>query len=147
MKTLNVQFGQLLFEPPLDDEETGITNGVADIFINATVEGNSPMVLDDIVTTEVNRLFGTADNFDHIAYVLPPGSELNSDSNWLAYAYIGWYRSVFNDKWAGTISTQMHEIGHNLRLQHSGQGNKKYGDQPGYMGYSYFSSKWPLMCY
>jgi hypothetical protein len=53
-------------------------------------------------------------------------------------AYIGGYISVFNDEWCLHPSTQVHEIGHNLRLQHSGEnGEGKYDDRIGLMGISY----------
>ena len=45
-------------------------------------------------------------------------------------AYIGGYISVFNDEWCLYPSIQVHEIGHNLRLQHSGEnGEGKYDDR------------------
>jgi hypothetical protein len=55
--------------------------------------------------------------------------------------------SVYNDELCTSVSSQMHEIGHNLNLGHSSQGNDKYGDQTGMMGYSYRSSETPKMCF
>jgi hypothetical protein len=39
------------------------------------------------------------------------------------------------------------EIGHNLNLDHSWEGNAEYNDQSGVMGYSYANSDAPLMCF
>lgn len=39
------------------------------------------------------------------------------------------YRSVYNDSACRQVSTQVHEVGHNLNLNHSGQGNSEYGDK------------------
>lgn len=46
-----------------------------------------------------------------------------------AYAYINHYLSVYNDRWCESVSGQMHEIGHNLGLAHSGEGSNNYADQ------------------
>ncbi len=54
--------------------------------------------------------------------------------------------SVYNDNWCRYPSGQVHEVGHNLGLNHAGEGTIKYADQTGFMGYSYarFNQK---MCY
>jgi hypothetical protein len=41
--------------------------------------------------------------------------------------------SVYNNKWCTYMSGQVHEIGHNLGLAHSGEGTVAYGDQTGMM--------------
>jgi hypothetical protein len=53
---------------------------------------------------------------------------------------------VYNNDWCRYPSGQVHEIGHNLGLNHAGEGSEEYGDQTGFMGYSYasFTTK---MCY
>jgi len=41
--------------------------------------------------------------------------------------------SVYNDEWCTYLSAQLHELGHNLNLGHSGEGSQAYDDQSGYM--------------
>jgi len=56
---------------------------------------------------------------------------------WVAYGYVYWYRTVFNNEWCGFVSAAVHEIGHNLGMAHSSKGIVEYGDKQGMMGYSY----------
>ena len=74
---------------------------------------------------------------------MPPGTS----GLWIAYAYINDNLSVYNHDWCGRVSAQMHEIGHNYNLDHSGTvtGNE-YGDRSGYMGISYPFDDLPIMC-
>ena len=53
---------------------------------------------------------------------------------------------MFNNEWCQYSSTQVHEDGHNLGLYHAGEGNDEYGDETGFMGYSYASFE-TKMCY
>lgn len=47
---------------------------------------------------------------------------------------------MYNDDWCNVPSTQVHEVGHNLRLQHAWEeGEGEYKDQSGMMGMSYGS--------
>ncbi len=48
---------------------------------------------------------------DHIMLCIPPGT-----GNWASSATVGGWRTVYNDVWCGFISSQMHELGHNLGL-------------------------------
>ena len=66
-----------------------------------------------------------------VGQCIPPGTS----GGWIAYAYINHWLSVYNDRWCEYPSGQMHELGHNLNLAHSGEG-ATYDDQSGMMGYS-----------
>ena len=50
-------------------------------------------------------------------------------------AYGDDYLSVYNDEWCSYANTQLHEVGHNLGLDHSGIPGEEYGDTTGFMGY------------
>lgn len=138
-------FGKLVFNPIADDFIGGITNGVTEIFLNRTANGSTNVWLVDEATSVIRSRYGSPELFDHIVYVLPPGTISRGKTRWLAYAYINWYESVYNNEWAGSVSTQMHEIGHNINLHHSNEGALVYNDQTGYMGYSYNSQETPQM--
>ena len=43
--------------------------------------------------------------------------------------------SVYNDEICRYPNIQLHEVGHNLGLDHSGIGNDEYADESGFMGY------------
>ena len=51
--------------------------------------------------------------------------------NWIAYAYVNHWLSVYSNENCSSPSIGMHEIGHNLGLGHSGQGSNQYSDQSG----------------
>jgi hypothetical protein len=85
----------------------------------------------------------TTRDFDYLIICMPPGS----GRSWIAYAYLSSYLSVYNAEFCGSVSTLMHEIGHNLGFQHSSQGSDEYGDESGVMGYSYKIDDGPRMCF
>ena len=113
---------------------TGITYGVASVSIG-NVLGKNPFNLENQVVDVAQRSLGISNlesKFDHVMICMPPGTLYGGTrSNWYAYGYLNWYRTVYNDKWCGYYSVPMHEIGHNLNLQHSSHGDVGYGDQTG----------------
>jgi len=55
---------------------------------------------------------------------------------------------VYNNDWCIHPSVQMHEIGHNLGLQHSSENGIPYYDQSDIMGISYTTDhEFPKMCF
>jgi len=84
---------------------------------------------------------GLQNQYDFVMFCLPPGT-----GNWAAYAYVNRWDSYYNNQWCSSVSSQMHELGHNLNLGHSGEVNS-YDDESGMMGYSYPESDWPRKCY
>ena len=96
-----------------------------------TKDGDSKMV--NAITNALNDNFGVSNPnrlADHVMYCLPPNT-----MSGIAYAWYNSWNSVYSDDWCTSVSAQMHEIGHNLNLKHSGeidgQTNNQYGDQSG----------------
>ena len=55
--------------------------------------------------------------------------------------------SVYSDTWCNSVSSQLHEVGHNLNFGHASEGTAEYGDQSGMMGNSYSQHDTPVMCF
>jgi len=126
-----------------------ITNGVLDVSIDTYVPGTSRFDVEDALEQAADSLTGGFQGqFDHVMLCLPPGStNSRHDANWVAYGYIGSWLSVYNDDYCSSMSTQVHEIGHNFGLAHSGKDEVSYGDKSGMMGYSYKQDNGPLQCF
>ncbi|TDR19454.1 hypothetical protein [Marinicella litoralis] len=121
-----------------------IVDGVVQLTIDMDVQGISSGTVRNAVVTAGNELFGSLfSQADHIMFALPP----NTDGSWIAYASVNGSSSVYNDNWATYVSAQMHELGHNLGMGHSGIGGNEYADTSGMMGYSYSNDDGPLMCF
>jgi hypothetical protein len=115
-------------------------DGVIDGAVQITIPYNTIGVSRNTVETYVDDYiedngYDWLEAFDHIMYVLPAGTEFFGA---LAYADSTFKKTVYNDMAASSITTQMHEIGHNLGMAHSGQGESVYGDKSCYMGKSFF---------
>merc|ERR1719261_1119471 len=54
--------------------------------------------------------------------------------------------SFYNDKQCTYSSAQLHEVGHNLGLAHSGEGDAQYADTSGSMGFT-INTENTLSCY
>jgi hypothetical protein len=72
-------------------------------------------------------------------YVFPDAVDFGGAA---AYAYLNWHRSVYMGGYASILLVQMHEIGHNLYMHHSGEGTSTYGDKTCFMG----TSLWFVCC-
>jgi hypothetical protein len=128
--------GQLTFIPY--DE-----SGVIEVELEGYVEGSSKFNVQDAMVNAASSRFGyLPDEFDHVMLCMPPGT-----GSWIAYAYVNSWLSVFNDDWCQQLSTQVHEVGHNLGLAHSGKGGDDYADKSGMMGYSFKLNDAPLQCF
>lgn len=75
-----------------DTTITGIENGV----IRAAALAQAADELGDLQTIA-----------DYTMLCMPPGTA----GGWIAYAYVNWYVSVYNDQWCTFPSAQLHEIG------------------------------------
>lgn len=121
-----------------------IVGGVLDIVIDVAVTdyaGSQKKELERVVDAEVTRLGYMGDGitkFDFLMYVMPPQAILGG-GNVLAYAYVKGRKSVYRD--VPTFQTNIHELGHNMGLKHSGiEGGSSweriYGDTTCQMGYT-----------
>jgi hypothetical protein len=110
-----------------------ITNGVLEIEVPYSLNGVDRYTAMDHAVAETQRVLGssTYNSFDHIMYVMPLYVDFGGAA---AFAYIGWYRSVFMNQYASHLQVQVHEFGHNLRMLHSGEDGSTYGDGTGMMG-------------
>jgi hypothetical protein len=125
-------FGQLQFYPAVGNN---ILNGVMNIEIS---KGGGTLsilsLLSDLEVAVEDKMPSNIDP-DHIMYVIPHGTEFQGGTAWVAFAYVGGYSSFYNNMWGDYLSSQMHEVGHNLGFHHSSEGFVQYGDTTGLMGY------------
>lgn len=129
--------GKLRIEPYRGQTATGryISDGVVEIQIDYNTRrlGNFKSI-QDATLRAAYRQIGNLDSefFDLVMFCLPPGT-----GEWIGYAFVNLKFSFYNNKWCSSVSSQLHEVGHNLGLAHSGQDGGTYDDQSGAMGYSY----------
>jgi len=132
-----------------------ITEGATTVQLNVNIANMADSQIASLMMDELESKTGVSCAASscvgpnvHVLLVIPSG--------FLAWAYVSGkisaYGNVNSFEWASSLSAQMHEVGHNLGLEHSGDGDttssfNEYGDQSGYMGYSYNSNDTPLMCY
>lgn len=112
---------QLTFSPY--DYGDSITNGIVEVTINSATTGVDILSLTNTLyeaTVDVvgNNLFAAK----HVMYCLPYGTEFEGSKGWVAFANMNGKSSYYNNKWCDRLSSQMHEIGHNLGKTSSSRG-------------------------
>jgi len=122
-------------------------NGIVDVTIGTAATMYNEKTLENEALIAAERTYGKdftlSETFDMVMFCQPPGT-----GSWVAYAYVNDWRSYYNDFWCQRVSSQMHEIGHNMNLAHSGlPGLSEYGDKSGMMGYSYNEDDGPKKCF
>ena len=129
-------YSKLIMDPANKVTTTGvaISNGVYTVHINRRAKNKPESKIKDAVIAQLENELGSLNGqFDHVILCLPRGT----NGNWLAYAYINHHMSVFNDDECNFVSGQVHEIGHNIGLAHSGEGGDEYDDQSGMVRFSF----------
>jgi hypothetical protein len=123
---------------------TNIVNGVTTVTVNTgcTTSSCDSRLRNEAINV-INNAFGQSANSiaNHVMFCLPPNA-----MSGIAYAWVPGWRSVYKDEWCTYVSGQMHEIGHNIGFYHSNE-KSSYEDQSGMMGYSYYGSDTPVMCF
>ena len=126
-------YGKLIFKPTmkLNGNDPPLSfSGVYDVTIPIRVENMDNLWVQNNVTAQLKKEwkdtslprgykdYHTDDSspFDHIIYCIPPGTE----GTWVAFGYENGWLTIMNDAYCERLSSQMHELGHNLRVTHAG---------------------------
>jgi len=125
-------YGKLQIEPfkGKTPSNVNINNGIVDVKIDLDIT-TTDQGLDQAALKAANEQLGDLNDpmFGLVMFCFPPGR------NFVAFAYPNSKYSFYNNQWCGYVSAQMHEVGHNLGLGHSGEvGGGDYGDLTGMMG-------------
>eukprot|EP00537_Pseudo-nitzschia_pungens_P001583 CAMPEP_0172361126 /NCGR_PEP_ID=MMETSP1060-20121228/5013_1 /TAXON_ID=37318 /ORGANISM="Pseudo-nitzschia pungens, Strain cf. cingulata" /LENGTH=1053 /DNA_ID=CAMNT_0013083295 /DNA_START=158 /DNA_END=3319 /DNA_ORIENTATION=- len=147
------KFGSILNSTMFPGVKNGtFIPGIVDVYVDAlATPGNHPNLENEAeieassryAVGGMNETGSLANDFDFVLFCLPPGT-----GDWVAYAYVNDHRSYFNDKWCQRVSAQMHEIGHNLNLGHSGLPEQSsYADVSGMMGFAHEKDDAPIQCF
>jgi hypothetical protein len=137
--------GALQFVPAIGEN---IQGGVGELYIDENTIGVYNKNLHGILRQEFQTKFGDESNYDHILYCLPQGTAEQNNPNWIAYAYGDTSFSYYNNEWCGSLTTKMHEVGHNLGVGHSGEGPEgDYEDRTCVMGVSFLAKEGPQECF
>jgi len=126
-----------------------IVDGVLEVNLDISTNGVSGFALENEISKVAKSLLGVHAStylegvYDLVLMCLPPGTEVKT-----AYGYTGFGRSVYSDEWCLFPSAQMHEVGHNLGLDHSSENGLEYGDRTDIMGSSTsLHHEYPKMCF
>ena len=118
---------QLIIEPAANRNTlqgtVGVRNGITSITLNiaADVANDNNKELEKAAEAQVQREYGNVRlQYDLVMFCLP------RTGKYVAYAYINRWLSVYNGSWCQRVSTQMHEVGHNLGFAHSNQNGIAY---------------------
>eukprot|EP00536_Pseudo-nitzschia_multiseries_P003495 jgi/Psemu1/7912/gm1.7912_g len=154
--------GKLKFKPA---QGTNINNGVATIQLDKVVGKMGYTSNDGSVVKEIESkalsLFGRAfRQFDQVMICMPPGVTVVNPQGAVTDKYTAFvpgdkpyafFLSIYNDEWCTSLSAGMHEVGHNLGLNHAGENMNgifaQYEDETGMMGYSGRRKDGPLKCF
>jgi len=122
-----------------------ITDGVVEVTLNGiNVTGLDRFTVEDYVTDALPTFVDNLAPYEHIMYIVPDSVSFGGAA---AYAYVGGTISQYRSKYSYQLICLMHEIGHNLRMGHSGENGVTYADGTGYMGNQGWDDDTPRMCF
>jgi len=128
-------YGKLKIEPftGRTPSNRNVNNGVVNVEMDYSMADGGDISMQKAAMNAAKEYVGDLNDpmFDLVMFCFPPGK-----SNFIAYAFPNSRYSFYNNDWCGYVSAQMHEVGHNLNLGHSGEGSSPYGDVTGMMGSS-----------
>merc|ERR1712151_1245996 len=137
-----------------EDGDMVIENGVGEVRINMNVIGEETGIVGDEVLSVINTYFNITNDDDDLSSIVsfiglcvPNGTTIGGSTNWAGYAFLNSYLSVYNDIKCLYPSLQMHELGHNIGLSHSGNEMYEYGDESCFMGLSSDGMDGPKICF
>lgn len=128
-------YGKLIIKGFTGQTDTGVHVNQGVVEVQVDYDGDSQKILQNKAIAAANAQLGDldSDKYDLVVFAMP-----QTNQPWVAYAFGDSKYSFCHSKWCEFVSVQMHEVGHNLGLGHSGQiGQDEYADQTGFMGFSY----------
>lgn len=137
-------YDQLFFEPT---NHSIANNGVVTITTSQNVIGISKDTVVNTVFNNLKSLLGGVDPyqvFDNILLCLPPNTGIDG---WVGVAVFGGQLSWYNDDACISPSVLLHELGHNLYLDHSNDIDGEYGDASCTMGFGFPYDEFPYRCF
>jgi len=140
-----------------DQEDTSLTNGVPngqgvapgvmEVTIQLSLQSEGRGTVRNAVTTAVQNAIGESlpGRYQQVMYVL---QGCYVECGWAAYAYINSWNSVYQGVYYKHTGVQVHELGHNFNLAHSGGlDGQTYTDHTCMMGNPLYSDDTGKMCY
>jgi len=125
-------YDQLRIHPYQDEV---VSNGVHEITVPMDALAVSHGAFENAMFEEFEATLGSRHDpkFGLIMFCIPP----TSDPSFMAVGWVNGKTTIYSHDSCGKVSAQMHEVGHNINLEHSGEGDNEYADQTGVMGFSY----------
>ena len=126
---IGCSYNQLQYSPA---QHALVSNGVIDVSISQTVNRTDSGTVWNAAEVALSAKLNVQDLgtlFDHVVYCLPSGT-----TSFVAYAYVGSWRSVYYDIYCTHTGALRHELGHNINLSHSSELLGEYDDLTCTMG-------------